>query len=153
VAGRRRLRPLSSARAARTEPALLQPLLEEFDNRVIPWARGEMTPDGHCINAVLDERAPVSVAEAADGRKAMLRSFLERQSRVRRQDRDDPSAAPVLRDYRGERIPTEAVGKQKKAAFCSYTASVFAGGSGQVPRVFPVCYGFRCRKKPAYPTR
>jgi hypothetical protein len=32
---------------------------------------------------------------AADGRKAMLRSFLERQSRVRRQDRDDPSAAPV----------------------------------------------------------
>jgi hypothetical protein len=101
-----------------------------------------MTPDGHCVNAVLDERAPVSVAEAADGRKAMLRSFLERQSRVCRQDRDDPSAAPVYVAIGVNAFPTEAVGKQKQAAFCSYAASVFAGGSGQVRRVFLACYGF-----------
>jgi integrase/lambda repressor-like predicted transcriptional regulator len=67
---------------------LLAPLLAEFDKHILPWARGEVTPDGRCVDAVLDQLEPVEVPEA-DQRKAAMQKFLGRQSRVRREARED----------------------------------------------------------------
>jgi hypothetical protein len=75
---------------------LLAPLLDEFDNRVLPWARGETDPHGTPVDVILDKLDPVAV-EPADPKKAKLRAFLGKQTRVRRQGREERlRAAGVL---------------------------------------------------------
>jgi integrase len=81
--------PFADGRDKYQMPAdLLAPLLAEFDTHVLPWARGEVTPDGRCVDAVLDQLEPVEVPEA-DKRMAAMQKFLGRQSRARREARED----------------------------------------------------------------
>ena len=75
---------------------LLAPLLAEFDDRVLPWARGETGPDGTPVDMILDRLEPVEV-ENVDHRKRKLQAYLGKQTRVRRQGREDRlRAAGVL---------------------------------------------------------
>ncbi|WP_297972585.1 tyrosine-type recombinase/integrase [uncultured Amaricoccus sp.] len=75
---------------------LLAPLLEEFDTCVLPWARGETGPDGTLVDTILDRLDPVAV-EAVDPRKKKLQAYLGKQTRTRRQEREDRlRAAGVL---------------------------------------------------------
>ena len=77
-------------------PHLLEPLLEEFDNAVLPWVRGETTPDGVPVDAVLDALDPVEVVPV-DEKRAKLRAFLGNNTRGRRKDREERlRAAGVL---------------------------------------------------------
>jgi hypothetical protein len=77
-------------------PHLLEPLLHEFDNAVLPWVRGEATPDGVPVDAVLDALAPVELGPVNE-KKAKLQAFLGKNARARRQDREERlRAAGVL---------------------------------------------------------
>ena len=67
---------------------LLAPLLAEFDDRVLPWAQGKTGPDGTPVDTILDKLEPVEV-ENIDPRKQKLQAFVGRQTRVRRQGRED----------------------------------------------------------------
>jgi len=75
---------------------LLTPLLTEFDTRVLPWARGEASPEGVPVEEILDTLDPVAVG-SADPVRERLRTFLGKRTRVRRRDREDRlRAAGVL---------------------------------------------------------
>lgn len=67
---------------------LLAPLLAEVDGRLMPWVRGEATPEGRSIDEVLTELYPVETT-AADPKKAAVRAFVGRKSRARQNGRDD----------------------------------------------------------------
>lgn len=75
---------------------LLAPLLSEFDDRVLPWARGGTSPEGVPVDEILDTLDPVEVG-SDDPAKEKLRTFVGRRTRVRRRSREDRlRAAGVL---------------------------------------------------------
>lgn len=75
---------------------LLAPLLAEFDTRVLPWARGETSPEGVPVDTILDALEPVEVV-SDDPAKQKLRAFLGKKTRGRRRGREERlQAAGVL---------------------------------------------------------
>lgn len=93
--------PFTDGRDRYGMPAeLLAPLLEEFDKRVLPWARGETGPDGTPVDEILDRIAPVKL-EVLDPVKQKARAFNGSKARRRRREREERlEAAGVLLENR-----------------------------------------------------
>jgi site-specific recombinase XerD len=78
--------PFPDGRVRYAMPAdMLAPILAEFDQRVVPWVKGEATPEGRRVDEVLDELA---AAPAQSAKIAAARTLIGAAPRNRRSGRE-----------------------------------------------------------------